>query len=96
MMIDPLLDHVLVNWFVDWAGEKIPVYPYIVEQNITTLSELQRFLENPRTIQQLTCIDPTDRLTYQVHRKHLLALPQIRKHIITPENLLSLSNNYYY
>ena len=79
-MIDPLLDHVLVNWFVDWAGEKIPVYPYIVEQNITTLPELQRFLENPRTIQQLTCIDPTDRQTHPFNeraRQLLLALPRI-------------------
>ena len=101
-MIDSLLDHigldhVVVNWFGDGNRKNSPVYFYaVVHYNITSFHELQRFVEKPHTIEQLTCIDPTDRLTYQVHRKHLLALPQIHKDIITPENLLSLSNNYYY
>ena len=79
-MIDPLLDHVLVNWFGDGDRENNPVYLYVVAQNITTLPELQRFLENPRTIQQLTCIDPTDRQPHHLNerdRQLLLALPRI-------------------
>ena len=61
-----------------------PINAFIRASNSTSLKELQRFLQNPNTIQQLTYIDPTNRLTHQLtneQREDLLVLPHVLRPI---------------
>ena len=71
--------HVWNEWLAAEPRDHL-VNAFIRASDATSLHELQRFLENPKTIQQLTYIDPTDRLTNQLNedqREDLLALPHI-------------------
>ncbi len=82
--------HVWNEWLA--AGPRDhPVNKFIRASNSTSLQELQRHLEKPRTTHQLMYIDPTDQLTNKMtweNRTDLLALPfvlnRLRKDCASP------------